>query len=242
MRFATVDEAVALAADTGYGLSLGILTGDVMRGLALAERIPTGIVHINDQTVNDEAVAPFGGVARLRHRRPLRRRRQPRRVHRTALDHRARRHPGLPVLKGPPHDRRATPRRSGPTTSAACCARPRCSRRGPDRAAGKITAEELRAIEDDAIRDVVRMQRDVGLRSATDGEFRRTSWHMDFIYRLGGIAQHRREDPGAFPQRGRATLDFTVGGAARSTAPIRLQETIFGDDFAFLRVHSRTPA
>jgi len=62
VRFATVDEAVALAADSPYGLSLGILTGDAMRGLALAERVPSGIVHINDQTVNDEAVAPFGGV------------------------------------------------------------------------------------------------------------------------------------------------------------------------------------
>jgi benzaldehyde dehydrogenase (NAD) len=60
--FSTPDEAVALAAATGYGLSLGILTRDLDRGLALAERIPTGIVHINDQTVNDEAVAPFGGV------------------------------------------------------------------------------------------------------------------------------------------------------------------------------------
>ena len=45
-----------------YGLSLGIVTRDVMRGLALAEQIPTGIVHINDQTVNDEANVPFGGV------------------------------------------------------------------------------------------------------------------------------------------------------------------------------------
>jgi benzaldehyde dehydrogenase (NAD) len=62
IRFSTPEEAVALAADTGYGLSLGILTRDAMRGLALAEQIPTGIVHINDQTVNDEAVAPFGGV------------------------------------------------------------------------------------------------------------------------------------------------------------------------------------
>jgi benzaldehyde dehydrogenase (NAD) len=60
--FSTPDEAVALAAAGGYGLSLGILTRDLDRGLALAERIPTGIVHINDQTVNDEAVAPFGGV------------------------------------------------------------------------------------------------------------------------------------------------------------------------------------
>lgn len=62
IRFSSVDQAVALAADTSYGLSLGILTRDAMKGLALAERIPTGIVHINDQTVNDEAVAPFGGV------------------------------------------------------------------------------------------------------------------------------------------------------------------------------------
>jgi benzaldehyde dehydrogenase (NAD) len=62
MPFSTVDEAAALAADSDYGLALGILTGDVMKGLALAERIPSGIVHINDQTVNDEAHAPFGGV------------------------------------------------------------------------------------------------------------------------------------------------------------------------------------
>jgi benzaldehyde dehydrogenase (NAD) len=62
VRFSTLDEAASLAADSGYGLSLGILTRDVAKGLALADRIPTGIVHINDQTVNDEAVAPFGGV------------------------------------------------------------------------------------------------------------------------------------------------------------------------------------
>ncbi|MFI1366509.1 aldehyde dehydrogenase family protein [Streptomyces griseochromogenes] len=61
--FATAEEAAALAADSAYGLSLGIVTRDTARGLDLAERIPTGIVHINDQTVNDEAVAPFGGVA-----------------------------------------------------------------------------------------------------------------------------------------------------------------------------------
>ncbi len=62
VRFSTLDEAVALANSTEYGLSLGILTRDVMKGLELAERISSGIVHINDQTVNDEVVAPFGGV------------------------------------------------------------------------------------------------------------------------------------------------------------------------------------
>jgi benzaldehyde dehydrogenase (NAD) len=62
LRFGSLDEAAKLASDTDYGLSLGILTNDVLKGLALADRIPTGIVHINDQTVNDEAVVPFGGV------------------------------------------------------------------------------------------------------------------------------------------------------------------------------------
>jgi len=62
VKFATIDQAVQLAADTEYGLALGIVTKDVMRGLAVADRIPTGIVHINDQTVSDEANIPFGGV------------------------------------------------------------------------------------------------------------------------------------------------------------------------------------
>ncbi|WP_433657784.1 benzaldehyde dehydrogenase [Nocardia sp. CA-128927] len=63
LSFRTVDDAVRLAADDQYALSLGIVTADAARGLALADRIPTGIVHINDQTVGDEAVAPFGGFA-----------------------------------------------------------------------------------------------------------------------------------------------------------------------------------
>ncbi|HEU0042138.1 MAG TPA: benzaldehyde dehydrogenase [Jiangellaceae bacterium] len=62
MRFSTLDEAAELAADSSYGLALGILAADAMRAYELAQRIPTGIVHINDQTVNDEASAPFGGV------------------------------------------------------------------------------------------------------------------------------------------------------------------------------------
>lgn len=60
--YTDLEEAVALAADSEYGLSLGILAADGMRALELAERIPSGAVHINDQTVADEAVIPFGGV------------------------------------------------------------------------------------------------------------------------------------------------------------------------------------
>ncbi|KAA2257925.1 aldehyde dehydrogenase family protein [Solihabitans fulvus] len=62
-RFSDAEEAIRLATASEYGLSLGIVTRDVMRGLALADRVPTGIVHINDQTVSDEATSPFGGVA-----------------------------------------------------------------------------------------------------------------------------------------------------------------------------------
>jgi len=62
VSFATADDAAKLAAESEYGLSVGILTRDVMRGLDLAQRIPTGIVHINEQTVDDEPNIPFGGV------------------------------------------------------------------------------------------------------------------------------------------------------------------------------------
>ncbi|MFE2216198.1 benzaldehyde dehydrogenase [Streptomyces canus] len=62
VTFQDLDEAARLASDSEYGLSLGILTRDVAKGLALADRIPTGLVHINDQTVNDESTIPFGGV------------------------------------------------------------------------------------------------------------------------------------------------------------------------------------
>ncbi|AGL18778.1 5-methyltetrahydropteroyltriglutamate--homocysteine S-methyltransferase [Actinoplanes sp. N902-109] len=99
-------------------------------------------------------------------------------------------------------------------------------------AAGKIEADELRALEDEAIRDVVRMQRDVGLRSATDGEFRRTSWHMDFIYRLGGVRPTDEKIQVHF-RNADGDLDFESAALAID-APVRLTGTIFGDDFAFL--------
>src|SRR3954464_2739140 len=59
--------------------------------------------------------------------------------------------------------------------------------------AGRIDAAALKAAEDDAIRDVIELQRDAGLQTVTDGELRRSSWHMDFIYQLGGIEQSDEE-------------------------------------------------
>ena len=62
LAFDSLEEAAALAASTPYGLSLGILTNNPMRALALADLVPSGAIHVNDQTVNDEAQIPFGGV------------------------------------------------------------------------------------------------------------------------------------------------------------------------------------
>jgi benzaldehyde dehydrogenase (NAD) len=62
IAYGDLEEAVALAASSNYGLSLGILAADGLRALELAERIPSGAIHINDQTVDDEPVIPFGGV------------------------------------------------------------------------------------------------------------------------------------------------------------------------------------
>jgi len=60
--FETDDEAVQLANDTEYGLSAAVISKDVGRAIALGERLRSGLLHINDQTVNDEVVNPFGGV------------------------------------------------------------------------------------------------------------------------------------------------------------------------------------
>jgi 5-methyltetrahydropteroyltriglutamate--homocysteine methyltransferase len=109
------------------------------------------------------------------------------------------------------------------------------------RAAGEITAEALREEEDQAIRGVVRVQEGLGLQSATDGEFRRTSWHMDFIYQLGGIDPTTEKLKVHFRNE-RGELDFE--SAALSVHDrITLPDTIFGDAFTFLRdqVTTATP-
>jgi 5-methyltetrahydropteroyltriglutamate--homocysteine methyltransferase len=99
-------------------------------------------------------------------------------------------------------------------------------------AAGSLDAAGLRAAEDHAIRDAVAMQEEIGLSAATDGEFRRTSWHMDFIYRLGGVSKT--------DQQIRVTMRNAAGEGAFTSAglaidgKVRLDEPIFADDFSFL--------
>jgi 5-methyltetrahydropteroyltriglutamate--homocysteine methyltransferase len=106
---------------------------------------------------------------------------------------------------------------------------------------GTMRAEELRAVEDDAIRDVVRMQEDIGLQSATDGEFRRTSWHMDFIYQLHGVSRTDEQIQVHF-RNAQGDLDFT-SAALKVDGRIGLDGPIFGPDFEFLKsvVTTATP-
>ena len=104
---------------------------------------------------------------------------------------------------------------------------------------GAIPKDALRAAEDDAICEVVRMQEELGLQGITDGEFRRTYFHVDFLEQLagvqtkGGIAVSFRSSAG--------TVDFAppvmhVTGKVRHVKPIQR------DDFLFLKsVTTRTP-
>jgi methionine synthase II (cobalamin-independent) len=99
--------------------------------------------------------------------------------------------------------------------------------------AGGIDAAQLRGVEDQAIRDVVAMQHDVGLQSATDGEFRRQSWHMDFIYAIGGI----EKAPGDIKVQFRnadGVIEWTPA-AIHVGEKLHLDHTIFADDFKFLQ-------
>src|SRR6266508_3559840 len=103
-----------------------------------------------------------------------------------------------------------------------------------DHAAGRIDDAQKRAIEDEAIRAVIRMQRDVGLKSATDGEFRRASWHMDFIYQLGGITKVFDGNLKVRFHNAEGDIEFAPA-SLHVDAPIRLEHAIFGDAFEFLR-------
>jgi 5-methyltetrahydropteroyltriglutamate--homocysteine methyltransferase len=58
------------------------------------------------------------------------------------------------------------------------------------RAKGEIDAAELKAVEDREIERVIKKQEEIGLQSVTDGEFRRSWWHLDFLWGLDGVEKH----------------------------------------------------
>jgi 5-methyltetrahydropteroyltriglutamate--homocysteine methyltransferase len=102
-----------------------------------------------------------------------------------------------------------------------------------DFADGRLDADGLREAEDEAIREIVAMQDGVGLQSATDGEFRRESWHMDFIYQLDGITKEPGEMKIKFHNE-QGDIEFTPA-ALHVDGKLGVSETIFGDALSFLQ-------
>src|SRR3954469_18010464 len=97
---------------------------------------------------------------------------------------------------------------------------------------GRLPAEELRAQEDEAIAEAVAKQREVGLRTVTDGEMRRASWHMDFIYSLEGV----NKAPGNISVKfhnAQGDIEWTPA-ALHIDGKIHIGDTIFGDAFEYL--------
>ena len=109
------------------------------------------------------------------------------------------------------------------------------------RARGEISAEALREIEDAAIEDVVRRQEEVGLLGITDGEFRRTFFHVDFLEQLDGVAVVEGSFTATFRRDDGTEVGFKPP-TMRVTAPVRHSHSIQGRDFDFLKsVTTRTP-
>jgi len=109
---------------------------------------------------------------------------------------------------------------------------PRLLQARDDFAAGRLDAAALRAVEDEAIREIVGRQEELGLQSATDGEFRRASWHMDFIYQLDGVTKEPGEIKVKFHNE-QGDIEFTPA-ALHVDGKLGVSRTIFGDDFRFL--------
>lgn len=98
---------------------------------------------------------------------------------------------------------------------------------------GRISAADLRRVEDDAIRTAVRMQEEIGLQAATDGEFRRASWHMDFLYQIGGVTKAVDSMKVQFHNE-KGDIEFTPA-ALNVKAKLKFDKCIFGQDFQFLK-------
>ncbi len=111
---------------------------------------------------------------------------------------------------------------------------PELARARADFRAGRIDASALREVEDAAIRDVIELQRSAGLQTVTDGEFRRASWHMDFIYSLQGVEQVEGESIHVHFRSEEGEYDYAPP-AMRVSGRVGLADTIFAPAFEFLR-------
>jgi 5-methyltetrahydropteroyltriglutamate--homocysteine methyltransferase len=101
------------------------------------------------------------------------------------------------------------------------------------RKAGTITAEQLRQVEDEAIRDVVKLQEELGLEAITDGEFRRTFWHIDFLEQFANVT--------VIPPRIKARFHTHAGDIEFAPPGLRIDgklartHPIFVDHFKFVK-------
>jgi len=108
-------------------------------------------------------------------------------------------------------------------------------------ARGEATADELRAVEDESIAEAVRRQEDVGLQGITDGEFRRTFFHVDFLERLDGVTVVEGGFSATFRRDDGTEVGFRPP-TMRVTGRLRHRASIQGPDFDFLkRTTRRTP-
>ena len=108
--------------------------------------------------------------------------------------------------------------------------------------AGELGDEELRQVEDEAVRGAVRKQESIGLQSATDGEFRRASWHMDFLTQLGGVTKVTDTGLVVHFRNASGQVDAALP-SVHIDARIHLDHPIFADAFRFLQetVTTATP-
>jgi 5-methyltetrahydropteroyltriglutamate--homocysteine methyltransferase len=102
------------------------------------------------------------------------------------------------------------------------------------RARGEISAEALRAVEDECIAEAVRKQEDVGLQGITDGEFRRTFFHVDFLERLDGVTVAEGGFTASFRRDDGSEVGFKPP-TMRVTGKLRHATSIQGADFDFLK-------
>jgi methionine synthase II (cobalamin-independent) len=102
------------------------------------------------------------------------------------------------------------------------------------RARGEIDPEALHAVEDAAIREVVQRQEEVGLRGITDGEFRRTFFHVDFLEQLAGVEVVEGSFTATFRRDDGTEVGFKPP-TMRVVAPVRHRRSIQGSDFEFLK-------
>jgi 5-methyltetrahydropteroyltriglutamate--homocysteine methyltransferase len=103
-------------------------------------------------------------------------------------------------------------------------------------AKGEIGADELKAVEDRAIEDVIKKQEAAGLQSITDGEFRRSWWHLDFLWGLAGVERHVMQSGIAF------AAVTTRNEGVRVTGKVDYAPHPMIEHFKFLKAHTtRTP-